>query len=252
MNRKLGIEKEKDSYFLNKLIENENRISNLEIELKSFLKNIKCLKLFSFIIIGLVGFFGYREITGIRKDIITSIKPQVEYVDSLVASIKTSRLDSLSELIEKKTKEQEDIIADLEDLISSTKELERAFIKIMHENIHYNVKTTIQKGYTSRGVHDYFDIIVPKNRKISASNKNIDIVLKLRISHSLIHHISVLVFKGNTITAELNYLPKESYNKFSFQHNLTGKTHIDVGIFLKNEWEEKYPPFYYRRINITK
>lgn len=252
MNKKLDIEKEKDNYFLNKLIENENRISNLEIELKSFLKNINYLKLFSFIILGLLGFFGYREITSIRKNVFTSIKPQVEYVDSLIASIKTSRLDSLSELIEKRTREQEDIIKDLENLIFSTKELERLFIKMMPENIPCNVRKTVQKGRTIKGVHDYFDIIVPKNGKISASNKNIDMVLKLKISHSLIHHISIFVFKGNTITAELNYLPKESYNKFSFQHNLTGKTHIDVGIFLKNEWEEKYPPFYYRRINITK
>ncbi|MBO8131947.1 MAG: hypothetical protein H0Z29_10630 [Candidatus Marinimicrobia bacterium] len=122
----------------------------------------------------------------------------------------------------------------------------------MPENIPYNVRTTIQEGCTVKGVHDYFYVIVPKNGNISASNRNIDIVLKLRIPRSLVHHISILVFKGDTISAELNYLPKESYNKFSFQHNLTRKTHIDVGIFLKNEWEEKYPPFYYRRINITK
>ncbi|MBO8131948.1 MAG: hypothetical protein H0Z29_10635 [Candidatus Marinimicrobia bacterium] len=107
MSKKLDMETEKGNYFLNKLIEDEKRISNLEVELKSFLKNIKLLKIFILIIATLLSFFGYREITGIKGNILNSIKPKVEYIDSLIASIETSRLDSLAELIEKRTREQE-------------------------------------------------------------------------------------------------------------------------------------------------
>lgn len=251
MKNKVDNEADKKNYFSDKLIGNENRLNQLEIELRSFLKNITLTKWFVIIILGLLGFFGYREVIGIRKTVVNSIKPQIRYVDSLVTSIKTAKLDSLFKLIKERESEQKKLLRKMDDIISSSKELENKYIRIMSEDLPYRVNETIQEGYTPQEVHNYFDIVKPINNKFTAGNFKRIVVVKLKISVSSVHHICVRIFRGDTILGEINYLPKESYNKLTFQRNLTSKMYVDVGIFLKSEWNAKYPPFYYRRIWIT-
>jgi hypothetical protein len=250
MSKKLEKETDKKDYFLDKLTENEKRLNQLEIELKSFLKNITLTKWCVILILGLFGFFGYREITGIRGTIIDSIKPQIRYVDSLAASIKTSQLDSLFRLIKERESEQKKLLRKINNIISSSKELENKYIEIMPENSPYRVNNTIQKGYSILGTHNYFDIVVPKI--FNVGNAKRIIVIKLNIPSSSVNHISIKFAKGNMSLGELRYLPKESYNKLIFQRNLTNNTKIDVGIFLKSEWNTEYPRFYYRNILVKK
>lgn len=237
------------NYFAKKIIEIEKRINDLDIELKSFLKNVTITKWFVVAILALLGFFGFREISQIRTTVVLSIKPQIAYVDSLVATVETSKIDSLSLLIKKREEEQKILLRKLTALISTTRDVERKHIQIMLPNEVLKIAT--KYPHTAESEHNLFEIVQPESKYFKVGNTKWTIVMKLLIPVDSIHHILVQLFeKGHTLKGEYNYAPKEGYNKLEFTSLLEVPNYLEIGIFLKKDWESKLPCYYNKRIDV--
>jgi len=236
-------------YFVKKIIEIEKRINVLDVELKSFLKNVTITKWFVVAILALLGFFGFREISQIRATVVSSIKPQIAYVDSLVATVEISKIDSLSLLIKKREEEQKILLQKLTALISTTKEVERKHIQIMLPN--EVLKTATKYPHTAESDHNLFEIVQPESKYFKVGNTKRTIVIKLLISADSVHHVLVQLFKeGHTLKGEYSYAPKEGYNKLEFTSLLEVPNYLLVGIFLKKNWESELPCYYSKRLDV--
>lgn len=235
-------EKKNEKYLLDKQLDNERRLNSLETDLKAFLKNVNITKLFIAIILAVLAFFGFREINQIRNSVMQSIQPQIRYVDSLTKSIQTAKLDSLTLLIKKRGEEEKLVIKKLDDLITSSKEVENRFIQIMPSN---EIGTSDMKyPHTVSGSTHYFEIKSPENH-LSSGNEKRSIVLKLFIPSDSVQYIFMIIYeRENNIKTTYCYLPKDGYNKLEFINDLKQPNYIDVGLFLKKDWNLKNPSFY--------
>lgn len=213
--QKNKMNKQEDSSLIDKL---RDDLFKYRVDILSYKNKINTLILAGTIIISVLAFFGYNKIENIEKTIMYRANERLAITDTLLAKIDQSKIDSLNLLILSREQEYNVLIANFENIIEQSLDLQGKMLGVLSEN---ERTASRAKSYRKEYPTSLFNIypIIKNLRKNQV--EYVYLIINDEIDISEDDYLSIALYpKGRRIILlEKNYEVSSRFNKMSFAIN---------------------------------